>query len=93
MSALSIWTQRPRESVLTGSIRTDGLRIIDFPEPDEFGDGPHRRPGAAVALHEGAFFLDRLFRVPGIRLAQMPTITSNPLVESYELRGAIVECT
>jgi cytochrome P450 len=46
-----------------------------------FGDGPHRCLGAAVALHEGAIFLDHLFRVPGIRLAQMPTITSNPLVE------------
>jgi cytochrome P450 len=57
-----------------------------------FGDGPHRCPGAAVALQESAIFLDHLFRVPGIRLAQMPTITSNPLVESYELRGAIVEC-
>jgi cytochrome P450 len=57
-----------------------------------FGDGPHRCPGAAVALLESAIFLDHLFRVPGIRLTQMPTITSNPLVESYELRGAIVEC-
>jgi cytochrome P450 len=57
-----------------------------------FGDGPHRCPGAAVALQESAIFLDHLFRVPGIRLAQMPTVTSNPLVESYELRGAIVEC-
>jgi cytochrome P450 len=57
-----------------------------------FGDGPHRCPGAAVALLESAIFLDHLFRVPGIRLAQMPAITSNPLVESYELRGAIVEC-
>ena len=57
-----------------------------------FGDGPHRCPGAAVALLESAIFLDHLFRVPGIRLAQTPTITSNPMVESYELRGAIVEC-
>jgi cytochrome P450 len=57
-----------------------------------FGDGPHRCPGAAVALLESAIFLDHLFRVPGIRLMQIPTITPNPLVESYELRGAIVEC-
>jgi cytochrome P450 len=57
-----------------------------------FGDGPHRCPGAAVALLESTIFLDHLFRVPGIRLTQMPTMTSNPLVESYELRGAIVEC-
>jgi cytochrome P450 len=57
-----------------------------------FGDGPHRCPGSAVALLESAIFLDHLFRVPGIRLTQMPTMTSNPLIESYELRGAIVEC-
>jgi hypothetical protein len=43
-------------------------------------------------LLESAIFLDHLFRVPGIRLTQMPTMTSNPLIESYELRGAIVEC-
>src|SRR6267378_698975 len=58
-----------------------------------FGDGPHRCPGAAVALLESAIFLDHLFRVPGIRLAQTPRMTTNPLVESYELRGAVVECT
>jgi cytochrome P450 len=58
-----------------------------------FGDGPHRCPGAAVALLESAIFLDHLFRVPGIRLAQTPTMTTNPLVESYELRGAVVKCT
>jgi cytochrome P450 len=57
-----------------------------------FGDGPHRCPGAAVALLESAIFLDHLFRVPGIRLTRMPTMKSNLLVESYELRGAIVEC-
>jgi hypothetical protein len=27
------------------------------------------------------------------RLARTLTITSNPLVESHELRGAVVECT
>jgi cytochrome P450 len=58
-----------------------------------FGDGPHRCPGASVALLESVIFLDHLFRVPGIRLVQTPTITSNELVESYELRGAIVACT
>jgi cytochrome P450 len=57
-----------------------------------FGDGPHRCPGASVALQESAIFLDQLFRVPGIRLMRTPTMTSNALVESYELRGAIVAC-
>ena len=70
-------------------------RIEDHKFPGSlmsFGDGPHRCPGAAVALLESAIFLEHLFRVPGIRLTQLPTMTSNPLIESYELRGAIVEC-
>jgi hypothetical protein len=37
-------------------------------------------------------FLNDAFVVLGIRLTQIPAMTSNPLVESYELRGAIVEC-
>jgi len=57
-----------------------------------FGDGAHRCPGAMIALQESAIFLDLLFRIPGIRLAQAPTISSNLVVESYELRGAVVIC-
>jgi cytochrome P450 len=57
-----------------------------------FGDGAHRCPGAAIALQESAIFLNQLFRVPGIRLARAPTVSSNPVVESYELRGAVVTC-
>ena len=53
-----------------------------------FGDGEHRCPGAQVALQEAAIFLDRLLRVPGIRLARKPDIGWNPLIAGYELRGA-----
>jgi cytochrome P450 len=38
-----------------------------------FGDGPHRCPAAAVALQETAIFLERLLRVPNVRLTQPPT--------------------
>jgi hypothetical protein len=55
-----------------------------------FGDGPHRCPGAAIALQEAAIFLDRLFRVPGIKLEKAPALTWNPTIAGYELRGAIV---
>ncbi|MGD0143301.1 MAG: cytochrome P450 [Rhizomicrobium sp.] len=55
-----------------------------------FGDGPHRCPGAAVALQEAAIFLDRLLRVPGVKLQKAPALAFNPLIASYELRGAIV---
>jgi hypothetical protein len=30
-------------------------------------------------------FLDHLFRIPGIRSVRPRTITSNPLIQSYEL--------
>lgn len=55
-----------------------------------FGDGPHRCPGAQVALHETRVFLDALLRVPGIRLAKPPTPGWN--FNTYEMHGAIVEC-
>ena len=57
-----------------------------------FGDGPHRCPGAQVALHETRIFLDRMFRLPGIRLVTEPDITWNPYIQGYELRGAVVAC-
>lgn len=57
-----------------------------------FGDGPHRCPGAQVALHESRIFLDKLLRLPGIRLATPPTIIWRPDLGSYELRDAVVTC-
>lgn len=52
-----------------------------------FGDGEHRCPGAGVALNEAETFLDRLLRVPGLRLVQPPSVGWNPLITGYELRG------
>lgn len=57
-----------------------------------FGDGNHRCPGAQVALNETRVFIDRLFRVPGIRLLRPPTARWNPHLMSYELRDAIIGC-
>ena len=57
-----------------------------------FGDGPHRCPGAQVALHETRVFIDALFRIPGIRLTQVPTMGWQEEINGYELHGAIVEC-
>lgn len=53
-----------------------------------FGDGPHKCPGASVALQETAIFLNRLFRVPNVRLTGPPRVGWNPLISAYELRGA-----
>jgi hypothetical protein len=55
-----------------------------------FGDGPHRCPGASVALHEAAIFLDQLLRIEGVRLERPPTVTVNPISTGYELRNAVI---
>jgi cytochrome P450 len=55
-----------------------------------FGDGPHRCPGASVALQETAIFLERLLRIPNVHLVRAPKVGWNPLISSYELRGALI---
>jgi cytochrome P450 len=57
-----------------------------------FGDGPHRCPGSQVALHEGRMFLDRLMRVPGVRLVGEPTMVWNVNTQSYEIRKMMIAC-
>jgi hypothetical protein len=57
-----------------------------------FGDGPHRCPGAQLALHETRIFLDKLLRLPGIRLSHAPRFAWNEAIMGYELRDAIVTC-
>ncbi|EPX58264.1 putative cytochrome P450 [Cystobacter fuscus DSM 2262] len=57
-----------------------------------FGDGNHRCPGAQVAMHETRVFLDRLLRVPGIRLERAPEMRWFDELMSYELRNAKVVC-
>ena len=57
-----------------------------------FGDGPHRCPGSQVALHESRVFLDRLLRVPGIRMEREPELVLSVQTQGYELRGCIVAC-
>jgi cytochrome P450 len=57
-----------------------------------FGYGTHRCPGSQVAMHETRIFLDRLLRVPGIRLEHAPQIGWSDMLMSYELRGAMIAC-
>jgi cytochrome P450 len=57
-----------------------------------FGDGSHRCPGAQVALTETRVFLDRLLRVPGIRLHREPDLCWTDELMGYELRDAVVTC-
>jgi cytochrome P450 len=57
-----------------------------------FGDGNHRCPGQQVALSETRVFLDRLLRLPGIRLVREPSMGWCEDLMSYELRDAIIAC-
>lgn len=52
-----------------------------------FGDGPHRCPGAYIAIQETDTFLTKLFALPGLRMVQPPTIRIRPEIASYELVG------
>lgn len=57
-----------------------------------FGDGSHRCPGANVALTETRVFLDRLLRIPGLRMEGKPQMTWNSPLQSYEIRQAFITC-
>jgi len=57
-----------------------------------FGDGPHRCPGAQLSLHEARTFLDRLVRVPGIRMETKPRAVWFKPISSYELYDAVMTC-
>jgi len=57
-----------------------------------FSDGPHNCPGWQVAMHETRIFLDRLFRVPGLRLVREPDLGWNQGLQGYELKDALVSC-
>jgi cytochrome P450 len=58
-----------------------------------FGAGEHFCPGRNVAIAEARVFLDRLLRVPGIRLVRAPDIHFlPPLLGTYELSNCIIAC-
>jgi cytochrome P450 len=57
-----------------------------------FGHGSHRCPGSQVAMQETQVFLDRLLRLPGIKLQREPRIGWHEMLMGYELREAIVTC-
>jgi cytochrome P450 len=56
-----------------------------------FGDGPHKCPGLHIALLETDVFLSRLFALPGVRMANPPTIGFMETIGSYELRHCVLE--
>jgi len=54
-----------------------------------FGAGPHRCPGAFIAIQETDIFLRRLLAEPGIRMQSPPRISIEEL-SGYEARGLVV---
>ncbi|MEV4636705.1 cytochrome P450 [Actinoplanes sp. NPDC049548] len=50
-----------------------------------FGDGPHRCPGAYIAIQETDIFLTKLLAVPGLRMVSSPKVAIRPEIASYEL--------
>lgn len=58
-----------------------------------FGDGPHFCPGWQVALTETRVMLDKLFRIPGIRLSRAPDMKwTPPMLQSYQFKNCVIEC-
>lgn len=57
-----------------------------------FGDGNHRCPGAQLSFHEVRIFLDRLFRLPGLKLDSGPRVEWYRCIQSYELHDALISC-
>jgi cytochrome P450 len=58
-----------------------------------FGDGAHFCPGWQIALTETRVLLDRLFRVPGLRLTRYPDMEwTPPMLQSYQFVNAVIEC-
>lgn len=52
-----------------------------------FGDGPHRCPGADIAMMETNVFLGNLFALEGIRMLTTPRVTFQDEIGGYVIRG------
>lgn len=52
-----------------------------------FGDGPHRCPGAFLAIKESDMFLRRLLLWNDLEIVRHPNVGYNEIVKGYELRG------
>lgn len=55
-----------------------------------FGDGPHKCPGAHLAIQESDIFLTKLFALDGVRLTAPPRVALNPAFDSYSLHDMVV---
>jgi cytochrome P450 len=55
-----------------------------------FGDGPHRCPGAHVAIQESEIFLTKLLAIDGLRMLTEPTVSFMDHLSAYVVRGLVV---
>jgi cytochrome P450 len=55
-----------------------------------FGDGPHKCPGAYVAIQEADIFLSKLFAMKDLRMVKPPRVAMKPDISSYELRDFMI---
>ncbi|MFD5448281.1 cytochrome P450 [Streptomyces sp. NPDC003470] len=88
--------------ILLDDVNTDAAAVGDDPflvRPGRgreigsglsFGDGPHRCPGAHIALLETDVLLSRLFALDGVRMATRPRVGFQRAIDGYEIRGLTV---
>ena len=55
-----------------------------------FGDGPHRCPGAYIAIQETDIFLQRLLSLDTLHIERTPIIKWNDLTTGYEVREFVI---
>jgi len=67
-------------------------RLGDQAVAMSFGNGMHRCPGSPLAINETLFLMDRLLRVPGIKLASEPRMVWEPNVTTFEISNVLVTC-
>ena len=88
-------TTRPLEGIPDGrlvdiDVSTANLERVDEGPGLSFGDGPHKCPGAYVAIQEADIFLGKLFAQPHLRMLTPPRVTMKPDISSYELRDFMI---
>ncbi|WP_431876493.1 cytochrome P450 [Amycolatopsis sacchari] len=64
-------------------------RTVPNPAGLSFGDGPHRCPGAHIAMLETDVLLTRLFALDGFRLEGEPRVTYRDEIGGCEIRGLV----
>lgn len=77
--------------VVVSAANVDPAAEFDaMPAGLSFGDGPHKCPGAHIAIQEADIFLTKLFALPGLTMTAAPRVTIKPEISGYELRGLVL---